>query len=62
MLEFRQAGVNRVSLGVQSLDDASLKFLGREHSVNDALAALDMVRTAVDSVSIDLILRLTTSK
>ena len=55
MLEFRQAGVNRVSLGVQSLDDASLKFLGREHSVNDALAALDMVRTAVDSVSIDLI-------
>ena len=33
MLEFRQAGINRVSMGVQSLDDANLKFLGREHSV-----------------------------
>ena len=55
MLEFRQAGVNRVSMGVQSLDDADLKFLGREHSVKDALAALDTVRNAFDSVSIDLI-------
>ena len=55
MLEFRQAGVNRVSLGVQSLDNANLKFLGREHSVKDALAALDKVRTAFDAVSIDLI-------
>ena len=55
MLEFRQAGINRVSMGVQSLDDANLKFLGREHSVTDALAALELVRTAFDSVSIDLI-------
>ena len=55
MLEFHQAGVNRVSLGVQSLDNANLKFLGREHSVKDALAALDNVRTAFDAVSIDLI-------
>ena len=55
MLEFRQAGVNRVSMGVQSLDDANLKFLGREHSVKDALAALDTVRAAFDRVSIDLI-------
>ncbi len=55
MLEFRQAGINRVSMGVQSLDDANLKFLGREHSVKEALAALDTVRTAFDSVSIDLI-------
>ena len=55
MLEFHQAGVNRVSMGVQSLDDANLKFLGREHSVKDALAALDVIRTAFDAVSIDLI-------
>jgi len=55
MLEFRQAGINRVSMGVQSLDDANLKFLGREHSVKDALAALELVQTAFDAVSIDLI-------
>ncbi len=55
MLEFRQAGINRVSMGVQSLDDASLKFLGREHSVIDALTALDTVRNAFNAVSIDLI-------
>ena len=55
ILEFHQAGINRVSVGVQSLDDANLKFLGREHSVKDALAALDTVRAAFDSVSIDLI-------
>ena len=55
MLEFRQAGINRVSMGVQSLDDANLKFLGREHTVKDALAALDTVRNAFDAVSIDLI-------
>ncbi len=55
MLDFRQAGINRVSMGVQSLDDANLKFLGREHSVKDALAALDTVRAAFDAVSIDLI-------
>ena len=47
MLEFRQAGINRVSMGVQSLHDADLKFLGREHSVKDALAALDTVRNAL---------------
>tara|TARA_B100001093_G_scaffold119737_1_gene112408 strand:- start:2690 stop:3901 length:1212 start_codon:yes stop_codon:yes gene_type:complete len=55
MLGFRKAGVNRVSMGVQSLDDASLKFLGREHSAADALQALDKVSKAFDRVSIDLI-------
>ena len=55
MLGFRNAGVNRVSMGVQSLDDASLKFLGREHSAADALYALEKVRSAFDRVSIDLI-------
>ena len=37
---FRSAGVNRVSLGVQSLDDAALAFLGREHSAAEALDAV----------------------
>ena len=55
MLEFRKAGVDRVSMGIQSLDDAGLKFLGREHSAADALQALDKVSKAFDRVSIDLI-------
>ena len=55
MLGFRSAGVNRVSMGVQSLDDAGLKFLGRQHSVANALYALDKIRSAFERVSIDLI-------
>src|ERR1700741_2330551 len=38
--DFKSAGVNRVSLGVQSLDDKELKFLGRGHSAKEALAAV----------------------
>ena len=49
------AGVNRVSLGVQSLDDAGLAFLGREHSATEALAAVDAARRVVPRLSIDLI-------
>ena len=53
--DFAAAGVNRLSLGVQSLDDAALKFLGRTHSAADALAALEAARGKFRSVSIDLI-------
>jgi putative oxygen-independent coproporphyrinogen III oxidase len=53
--DFAAAGVNRLSLGVQSLDDEALKFLGRTHSAADALAALDEARGKFRSVSIDLI-------
>ena len=53
--DFRGAGVNRVSLGVQALDDAALKFLGREHDVREALAALDVVRKTFERFSFDLI-------
>ena len=53
--DFAGAGVNRLSLGVQSLDDAALKFLGRTHSASDALAALNEARGKFRSVSIDLI-------
>ncbi len=50
-----EAGVNRVSLGVQALDAASLKFLGREHSTDEALAALETARRHFARYSFDLI-------
>jgi putative oxygen-independent coproporphyrinogen III oxidase len=53
--DFAAAGVNRLSLGVQSLDNAALRFLGRTHSAADALAALEEARGKFRSVSIDLI-------
>ncbi|MDB5692179.1 MAG: coproporphyrinogen oxidase [Alphaproteobacteria bacterium] len=49
------AGVNRVSLGLQSLDDAALRFLGRAHDVAEGLAALDTAQRAFGRVSFDLI-------
>lgn len=52
---WRQAGVNRLSLGVQSLDNAALSFLGRDHNAENALAALDKVQSAFDNHSVDLI-------
>ncbi len=54
MLDFQRAGVNRVSMGVQSFDNKILGFLGREHSSDEALRALDTVRSVFDRVSIDL--------
>ena len=52
---YRAAGVNRVSLGVQALDDASLKALGRLHSAREALDAVAIARKAFDRYSFDLI-------
>lgn len=52
---FARAGVNRLSLGVQALDDRALKFLGRQHSAAEALAALDLARAAFARISFDLI-------
>ena len=52
---FRGAGVNRVSLGVQALNDADLKFLGRHHSAAEARAALDIARRHFERYSFDLI-------
>ena len=49
------AGVNRVSLGLQALDDDALRLLGRAHSVAESLAALDIAQRAFARVSIDLI-------
>lgn len=52
---YRAAGVNRVSLGVQALDDASLKALGRLHSAEEALNAVAIAKSAFDRYSFDLI-------
>jgi putative oxygen-independent coproporphyrinogen III oxidase len=52
---YRAAGVNRVSLGVQALDDLSLKALGRLHTAREALDAVAIARTAFDRYSFDLI-------
>ncbi len=49
------AGVNRVSLGLQALDDAALRFLGRAHDVEEGLAALETAQAAFARVSFDLI-------
>ena len=49
------AGVNRVSLGLQALDDAALRFLGRAHDVGEGLAALETAQRAFARVSFDLI-------
>ncbi|MGQ0677624.1 MAG: radical SAM family heme chaperone HemW [Rhodospirillales bacterium] len=50
-----EAGVNRVSLGVQALDDADLKFLGRQHSAREALEAVAVARRHFRRVNFDLI-------
>ena len=50
-----QAGVNRLSMGVQALDDAALAFLGRNHSAAEALRAVDLAARLFSRLSIDLI-------
>jgi oxygen-independent coproporphyrinogen-3 oxidase len=52
---FRSAGVNRLSMGVQALNDTDLKRLGRLHTLADAMAAFDIARACFDRVSFDLI-------
>ncbi|HEY1736062.1 MAG TPA: radical SAM family heme chaperone HemW [Methylovirgula sp.] len=52
---YRDAGVNRVSIGVQALNDADLKQLGRLHSVEDALAAIDVAAKIFPRYSFDMI-------
>jgi putative oxygen-independent coproporphyrinogen III oxidase len=52
---YRAAGVNRVSLGVQALDDAALRGLGRLHSAREALDAVAIARSVFDRSSFDLI-------
>src|SRR6185312_13806879 len=51
----RDAGINRISIGIQSLEAASLAMLGRQHSVEQAIAALEIARGLFPRVSFDLI-------
>ena len=53
--DYAAAGVNRVSLGVQSLDDEALRFLGRRHSASEALAAVELAARQFPRMSFDLI-------
>jgi putative oxygen-independent coproporphyrinogen III oxidase len=53
--DLARAGVNRVSLGIQALDDQALHFLGRAHDVAEGLAALDVAQSVFDRVNFDLI-------
>ena len=52
---FNLAGINRVSIGVQSLNDADLKFLGRTHSSKEAIKAIEAARLLFRKISFDLI-------
>ncbi len=52
---FRAAGITRLSLGVQSLDDAALAFLGRNHSAAEAIRGIETAQKAFGRVSLDLI-------
>lgn len=53
--ELAAAGVSRLSMGVQALGDASLRFLGRNHSAGEAIRAVETARQAFPRLSIDLI-------
>ena len=53
--EFAKAGINRVSLGIQSLNPEDLKFLGREHSAKEAIAAIEVAKESFSRYSFDLI-------
>lgn len=52
---YRDAGVNRISIGIQSLDETDLRRLGRQHSVDQAVAALELGRSLFPRLSFDLI-------
>ena len=52
---YQQAGVNRISMGIQALNDADLRALGRLHTVDEGLAAFETARDIFDRVSFDLI-------
>lgn len=61
-LDIKQIGVNRLSLGIQSLNDTNLNFLGRKHNYKDAIIALELGKKTFSNVSIDLIYGLKNQK
>lgn len=52
---YRKAGVNRLSMGVQSMQNKHLRFLGREHSAQEALQTIELARSHFENISFDLI-------
>lgn len=52
---FKQAGINRISIGIQSFNEHDLKFLGRKHSSKEAISALEIAGKYFDNYSFDLI-------
>jgi putative oxygen-independent coproporphyrinogen III oxidase len=55
LADYRKAGVNRLSIGVQALNDPDLKALGRRHTVDEAIAAIKLAQRSFDRTSFDLI-------
>jgi len=53
--DFKRSGINRISLGIQSLNDADLKFLGRNHSASEAIKTIKTTAKIFDNFSFDLI-------
>ena len=53
--DFKSAGVNRISLGVQGLNDIDLKYLGRLHNASETFVVLDLMQKIIDNISVDLI-------
>ena len=53
--DLNKAGINRLSMGIQALNDADLKFLGREHSAKEAMATIEIAANIFDNFSFDLI-------
>jgi oxygen-independent coproporphyrinogen-3 oxidase len=52
---YKNCGVNRISIGIQSFDNATLKLLGRSHTAEEAIAAVKLAKKYFDNISIDLI-------
>ncbi len=52
---FAQCGINRISIGVQSLNNTTLKFLGRKHTADEAINAITIAQSCFDNVSCDFI-------
>ncbi|USO00702.1 MAG: radical SAM family heme chaperone HemW [Alphaproteobacteria bacterium] len=60
LVEFKQAGINRISFGIQSLDNQILKLLNRSHNAEEAMFCIDKAITIFDNISVDIIYALPT--
>ena len=55
--KLKESGINRISLGAQSLDNSQLKILGRRHSLKDIIESVNIIKSAkIENISLDLIL------